>query len=170
MCVCIIHYYILAPVSGGRTPSYGTHGFMTPSQDPSRTPLHTGGGAWDPSVTNTPARCVCVCVCGQYPMSHFPRPDDWSYYTDSAPSPQSYANPATPGLSTSYDNPNTPSPFVPDSPQSGASHYSSQFNARSSLYTADYKFTPSPGFSPTTPGSNIDYTSPRTPGSPMEAG
>ena len=34
---------------GGMTPSYG---YMTPSYDPSRTPLH--GGAWDPSITNTP--------------------------------------------------------------------------------------------------------------------
>ena len=35
--------------TGSRTPSYG---YMTP--DPSRTPLHGGGGAWDPSVANTP--------------------------------------------------------------------------------------------------------------------
>ena len=98
------------------------------------------------------------------------RPDDWSYYSDnsSAPSPQAYTNPATPGLS--YDNPNTPSPFVPDSPQSNSSHYSQFNNPRSSLYASDYKYTPSPGYSPATPGTNIDYTSPRTPGSPMEPG
>lgn len=39
---------------GGRTPSYG---YMTPSHDPSQTPQH-GGSAWDPSVANTPARCL----------------------------------------------------------------------------------------------------------------
>ena len=35
--------------TGSRTPIYG---YMTP--DPSRTPLHGGGGTWDPSVANTP--------------------------------------------------------------------------------------------------------------------
>ena len=37
--------------TGSRTPHYGS---MTPSHDPSRTPLH--GGAWDPTQPNTPAR------------------------------------------------------------------------------------------------------------------
>ena len=40
--------------TGARTPSYG--GFVTPSHDPSQTPQHSGGSAWDPSVANTPAR------------------------------------------------------------------------------------------------------------------
>ena len=40
--------------------------------------------------------------------------------------------------------------------------------ARTPMYTADYKYTPSPGFSPMTPGT-VDY-SPRTPGSPLETG
>ena len=35
--------------TSSRAPNYG---YMTP--DPSRTPLHGGGGAWDPSVSNTP--------------------------------------------------------------------------------------------------------------------
>lgn len=55
-------------VIGSRTPSYGGLGGMTPSHDSSRTPLH-GTSAWDPSVTNTPART-----------------DDW-YYDNTAPSP-----------------------------------------------------------------------------------
>lgn len=42
------------PLLGGRTPSYG---YMTPSHDPSQTPLH-GGSAWDPTISNTPARYV----------------------------------------------------------------------------------------------------------------
>ena len=103
---------------GGRTPNYNNPGYLTPSRDPSRTPLH-GGSAWDPSITNTPART-----------------DEWPNYS-SAPSPsgvrererererglyavlmvfivvinsyyvllQTYANPATP----QYDNPTTPS-------------------------------------------------------------
>lgn len=54
---------------GGRTPSYNNPGFMTPSHDPSRTPLH-GNSAWDPSVANTPAR-----------------QDDWSNYYDTNPAP-----------------------------------------------------------------------------------
>ena len=36
------------------------------------------------------------------------------------------------------------------------------------MYASDYKYTPSPGFSPMTPGT-VDY-SPRTPGSPLETG
>lgn len=124
---------------GGRTPSYG---YMTPSHDPSRTPLH-GSSAWDPSVSNTPAR-----------------QDEWSsYYDSSVPSPGSYGNPATPG------NPNTPSQFV-QSPQSETSHFSSQYGRGTPMYASDYKYTPSPGFSPMTPGT-VDY-SPRTPGSPLE--
>ena len=49
---------------GNRTPSYGARTpshdpSRTPSQDPSRTPSHGGqggGGAWDPTQPNTPAR------------------------------------------------------------------------------------------------------------------
>ena len=59
---------LLLLLIGGRTPSYNNPGYMTPSHDPSRTPLH-GGSAWDPSITNTPART-----------------DEWSNY-GSAPSP-----------------------------------------------------------------------------------
>ena len=59
---------LLLLLVGGRTPSYNNPGYMTPSHDPSRTPLH-GGSAWDPSITNTPART-----------------DEWSNY-GSAPSP-----------------------------------------------------------------------------------
>lgn len=40
---------------------------------------------------------------------------------------------------------------------------------RTPMYTSDYKYTPSPGYSPMTPGSNLEY-SPRTPGSPLEMG
>ena len=50
------------PHSGGRTPSYG---YMTPSHDPSRTPLH-GSSAWDPSVSNTPARYSELNTCIMY--------------------------------------------------------------------------------------------------------
>ena len=46
--------FLFISLTGGRTPNYNP-GFMTPSHDPSRTPLH-GGSAWDPSVSNTPAR------------------------------------------------------------------------------------------------------------------
>ena len=46
----------LFPALGGRTPSYG---YMTPSHDPSQTPLH-GGSAWDPTISNTPARYVSL--------------------------------------------------------------------------------------------------------------
>ncbi len=36
------------------------------------------------------------------------------------------------------------------------------------MFSADYKYTPSPGFSPMTPGT-VEY-SPRTPGSPLDTG
>ena len=75
---------------------------------------------------------------------------------------QSYTNPATPG-GASYE---APSPLMPESPQSGSSHYSGQYRTRTPMYS-DY-MTPSPGVSPLTPGGP-DY-SPRTPGSPMETG
>lgn len=39
---------------------------------------------------------------------------------------------------------------------------------RTPIYSSEYKFTPSPGFSPMTPGT-VDY-SPRTPGSPLDIG
>ncbi|XP_011410252.2 PREDICTED: transcription elongation factor SPT5-like [Amphimedon queenslandica] len=137
---------------GGRTPSYNNPGYMTPSHDPSRTPLH-GGSAWDPSITNTPART-----------------DEWTNY-GSAPSPSgTYANPATPG-SVQYDNPSTPSAYIADSPQSNSSsHYGSHYSARTPMYSSDYKYTPSPtNYNPMTPGSNLEY-SPRTPGSPLDTG
>jgi transcription elongation factor SPT5 len=77
------------PGAGGRTPNYQSSSYMTLSYDPSRTPLH-GNSAWDPTITNTPAR-----------------QDDWYNY-DTAPSPVNYNNPATPG------NIGTPSPFTSD--------------------------------------------------------
>jgi transcription elongation factor SPT5 len=77
------------PGAGGRTPNYQSSSYMTLSYDPSCTPLH-GNSAWDPTITNTPAR-----------------QDDWYNY-DTAPSPVNYNNPATPG------NIGTPSPFTSD--------------------------------------------------------
>ena len=59
---------------GSRTPHYGG---MTPSHDGSRTPGQSG--AWDPTVTNTPARS-----------------NDYDDYFDEA-SPSPAYNPATPG-------------------------------------------------------------------------
>ena len=49
--LCTVMMTNLISCSGSR----GYHGYSTPSHDPSRTPLHSGS-AWDPSITNTPAR------------------------------------------------------------------------------------------------------------------
>merc|ERR1719495_1063707 len=82
---------------GGRTPMYGSqtpmydagsrtphYGGQTPShpgmEDGSRTPGRSGGGAWDPTVTNTPS------AARDY--------DDYNY-DDTPPSPN--YNPGTPG-------------------------------------------------------------------------
>lgn len=60
---------MLGRITGSRTP-----GGMTPSHDGSMTPR----GAWDPTVTNTPAR-----------------PSEFEYFDEATPSPN--YNPTTPG-------------------------------------------------------------------------
>jgi hypothetical protein len=49
--IIMIIIVIIIITAGSRTPHYGS---MTPSHDGSRTPGQSG--AWDPSITNTPAR------------------------------------------------------------------------------------------------------------------
>ncbi|CAL8108608.1 unnamed protein product [Orchesella dallaii] len=76
---------------GSRTPHYGA-GNQTPMQDGSRTP------AWDPTVTNTPAR------------------DDSEYYDTSY-------NPATPGYSHTPYTPQTPGGYAASEHSSNYSPY-----------------------------------------------
>lgn len=133
---------------GSRTPHYGS---MTPSHDGSRTPGQTG--AWDPSITNTPAR----------PTDY----GDLENWDDQSPSPA--YNPATPGSGYHVDTPQ--GPFTPHTPGTayGSEHYS-PYNPTPS--PAPYQASPSPsGYAPTpspstglpfhaSPGMASSYTSP----------
>lgn len=123
-------------------------------------------GAWDPTVSNTPA--------------HSRDFDDYSY-DDTTPSPN--YNPATPGGSATegsgrYESPSG-APFTPTTPGSiyNAQDVYSPYQATgASPYgltpspAGQYQTTPSPnyavtspGYSPMTPGAHSPYT-PATPG------
>lgn len=173
--------------AGSRTPHYGS---MTPShgEDGSRTPGRSG--AWDPTVTNTPA------ASRDY--------DDYNF-DDTTPSPN--YNPGTPGggsatgaSSSAYqESPSAPyTPATPGSvynPQDGYSPYQPspsptgyQTTPSPNSYVPTpspgqaYQPTPSPGYgapspsgvgySPLTPGNaHSPYTSgtPQTPGSGLDS-
>ncbi|XP_037068166.1 transcription elongation factor SPT5-like [Pollicipes pollicipes] len=106
--------------------------FPTPIHDGSTTPGRSG--AWDPTVSNTPAR------------SDF---DDYSF-DEASPSPVTY-NPGTPGF-TAY------SPYQP-SPSPSSGHAVS--GAGSSASPSPYAGTPSPasGYQPS-PSPGSAYTAP----------
>eukprot|EP00094_Tigriopus_californicus_P005339 TCALIF_05148-PA protein Name:"Similar to SUPT5H Transcription elongation factor SPT5 (Homo sapiens)" AED:0.12 eAED:0.12 QI:0/0.33/0.3/1/0.77/0.8/10/0/1058 len=167
--------------AGSRTPHYGS---MTPShgEDGSRTPGRSG--AWDPTVTNTPAASRDF--------------DDYSF-DDTTPSPN--YNPGTPGYTAQESPSNTYTPATPGSvynPQEGYSPYQTspsptgyQSTPSPNTYVPTpspgqpYQPTPSPGYgttpspglgySPMTPGGSSHgapspYTAPQTPGSSLELG
>lgn len=203
-------YGSTTPGHGGRTPMYGSqtpmygdgagsrtphYGSQTPShgEDGSRTPGRSG--AWDPTVTNTPAT-----------NREF---DDYSF-DDTTPSPN--YNPGTPGYAQgeSPSNPYTPatpgsvynpqdgySPYQPSpSPSGGGGAGSSGGGYNSTPSPNSYVPTPSPGgqtsyqptpspgysaapspglgYSPMTPGGSSSapspYTAPQTPGAGLELG
>ncbi|KAF4530960.1 hypothetical protein B566_EDAN011341 [Ephemera danica] len=132
--------------SGSRTPHYGS---MTPSHDGSRTPGQSG--AWDPSVSNTPARS-----------------GDLDNYSLDDPSPSPGYNPSTPGY-----QPDTPAgPYTPQTPGTmyGSDHSYSPYH-QSPSPAAGYRRpfgTPSPlGYSPMTGGAASPFN-PQTPGAGME--
>ncbi|XP_046743130.1 transcription elongation factor SPT5 [Diprion similis] len=153
--------------NGSRTPHYGS---MTPSHDGSRTPGQSG--AWDPAVTNTPARANDF---DNYSMEEGGSPG----YAPGYPSTGGPFTPQTPG--TMYGSEQSYSPYQP-SPSPAAS-------ASASPSPAGYVATPSPsgtgyttsphgafaspspmGYSPMTPGVAGSPYNPQTPGAGLDAG
>ncbi|XP_011641792.1 transcription elongation factor SPT5 [Pogonomyrmex barbatus] len=152
--------------NGSRTPHYGS---MTPSHDGSRTPGQSG--AWDPSVTNTPARTNDF---DGYSMEEGGSPG----YGPGYPPTGGPFTPQTPG--TMYGSEQSFSSYQP-SPSPGGS-------ATASPSPAGYVATPSPsgtgyttsphgafatpspmGYSPMTPGVPGSPYNPQTPGSGLDA-
>lgn len=134
--------------AGSRTPNIGS---MTPSHDGSMTPR---AGAWDPTVTNTPARST-----------------DYNYDMDEA-SPSPGYNPNTPGYS--IGNPT----FAPHTPgtmygsDQGYSPYAQQSpSPSSSPYQIGHMETPSPtAYSPNTSGiAPYSPYNPQTPGANLDS-
>lgn len=143
------------PLLGNQTPTWDSEGrtpysgHMTPSHDGSMTPRH---GAWDPSVTNTPART-----------------NDFEYNMEE-PSPSPGYNPSTPGYQMN-------TPFAPHTPGTmyGSDHSYSPYNPSPSPspspYPVGYMSTPSPSaYSPTTPGGAPQSPyNPQTPGASLDS-
>lgn len=112
------------------------------------TPDHRGDGsmtpgrhdAWNPAVTNTPAR-----------------PNDYEYNLDeSSPSP-GYNHPSTPGYQS----------FTPHTPGGLYSPYQASTSPSPSTYQVNY--TPSPGYSPQTVGAPSSPMNPQTPGAGLDS-
>lgn len=143
------------PLHGSATPQYDIgsrtpHGSMTPSHDGSMTPRQA---AWDPTVTNTPARS-----------------SDFDYNIEE-PSPSPGYNPNTPGYQMS-------SSFAPHTPGNmyGSDHSYSPMQPSPSPSSSPYQvshMTPSPtAYSPNTPGGGAPYSpynNPQTPGASLDS-
>ncbi|XP_055640225.1 transcription elongation factor SPT5 [Toxorhynchites rutilus septentrionalis] len=138
------------PLHGSQTPSYDVgsrtpYGSMTPSHDGSMTPRH---GAWDPLVTNTPARS-----------------NDFDFNMEEQ-SPSPGYNPSTPGYQIN-------TPFAPHTPgnmfnSENYSPYQQSPSPSPSPYQAGYMGTPSPsGYSPS-PAPQSPYN-PQTPGASLDS-
>ena len=160
---------------GSRTPHYGS---MTPShgEDGSRTPGRSG--AWDPTVSNTPAQ-----------SREF---DDYNF-DDTSPSPnynpgtpsqfasqESPSGPYTPNTPGSVYNPQDYSPYQPSpSPSNPYQASPSPSNSYAPSPGGGYQPSPSPsyaapspgiGYSPMTPGSSSNASSPYHPSTPSRPG
>ncbi|XP_055858947.1 transcription elongation factor SPT5 [Episyrphus balteatus] len=141
------------PLLGSQTPTWDSEGrtpysgAMTPSHDGSMTPRH---GAWDPNITNTPARN-----------------NDYDYSMEE-PSPSPGYNPSTPGYQVS-------TPFAPQTPGTvyGSDRSYSPYNPSPapSPYPVGYMSTPSPSsYSPNTPGGAPQSPyNPQTPGASLDS-
>uniref|UniRef100_A0A1A9UYD5 Transcription elongation factor SPT5 n=1 Tax=Glossina austeni TaxID=7395 RepID=A0A1A9UYD5_GLOAU len=142
------------PLLGNQTPNWDSEGrtpyssSMTPLHDGSMTPRH---GAWDPNVTNTPARS-----------------NDFDYSLEE-PSPSPGYNPSTPGYQINTQ-------FPPQTPGTlyGSDRSYSPFNPSPSPapspYPVGYMNTPSPSsYSPNTPGAPHSPYNPQTPGASLES-
>lgn len=153
--------------NGSRTPHYGS---MTPSHDGSRTPGQSG--AWDPTVTNTPARTNDF---DGYSMEEAGSPG----YAPGYPSTGGPFTPQTPG--TMYGSEQSFSSYQPSPSPAGS--------ATASPSPAGYVATPSPsgtgyttsphgafatpspmGYSPMTPGVAGSPYNPQTPGAGLDTG
>lgn len=122
--LCCSNYKFLAPTG------------MTPSHDGSMTPRYD---AWNPAVTNTPARS-----------------NDFEFSLDeSSPSPG--YNPSTPGYQT----------FTPHTPGGLYSPFQPSTSPSPSSYQVNY--TPSPGYSPQTMGAPSSPMNPQTPGAGLDS-
>uniref|UniRef100_A0A182U6J2 Transcription elongation factor SPT5 n=1 Tax=Anopheles melas TaxID=34690 RepID=A0A182U6J2_9DIPT len=139
------------PLHGSQTPQYDPgsrtpYGSMTPSHDGSMTPRH---GAWDPTVSNTPARS-----------------NDFDFMEEPSPSPG--YNPSTPGYQIN-------TPYAPHTPGNmfnadNYSPYQASPNPSPSPYqVGGYIGTPSPSaYSPATPGAPASPYNPQTPGAGLD--
>lgn len=132
------------PLHGSATPQYDIgsrtpYGSQTPSHDGSATPKQ---GAWDPTITNTPAR-----------------PNEFDYMEEVSPSPG--YNPGTPGYQMS-------SAFPPHTP--GNMYLSDSYSPSPSPYQSGFLPTPSPtSYSPVTPGASHSSFNPQTPGASLDS-
>lgn len=141
------------PLHGNATPQYDAgnrtpHGGMTPSHDGNMTPRQ---GAWDPSVTNTPAR-----------------PNDFDYPLED-PSPSPGYNPNTPGYAMSSFAPHTPGNMYGS--DQGYSPYQQSPSPSPSPYQISHMETPSPtAYSPNTPSvAPFSPYNPQTPGANLDS-
>jgi transcription elongation factor SPT5 len=136
------------PLHGSQTPQYDIgnrtpYGGMTPSHDGSMTPRHES--AWNPAVTNTPAR-----------------PNDFSEFSLDESSPSPGYNPSTPGGGYNQT-------FTPHTPGLYSPFQASTSSPSPSSYQVNY--TPSPGYSPQTIGCPASpMTNPQTPGGGLGLG
>merc|ERR1719499_1261237 len=127
---------------GSRTPHYGS---MTPShgEDGSRTPGRSG--AWDPTVSNTPAQ-----------------PGNYDNYDFDETSPSPNYNPGTPGYSAEGSGPYTPTtPSSAYNPQDYSPYQPSPSPYQSTPSPQSYVPTPSPaGGSSYQPSPSPSYAAP----------
>ncbi|XP_046400146.1 transcription elongation factor SPT5 isoform X2 [Ischnura elegans] len=166
--------------AGSRTPHFGS---MTPSHDGSRTPGQAG--AWDPTVTNTPARSASGGDFDTYSMDddgtpgyqpetpqgpYTPQTPGTMYGSDHSYSPYPPSGSPSP---SGYQGTPSPSAYVPTPSPGGGSGTGRGDGSGSGGYqtspspSAAYG-TPSPlGYSPMTPGASSPYN-PQTPGAGME--
>jgi len=142
---------------GSRTPHYGS---MTPShgEDGSRTPGRSG--AWDPTVSNTPAQP------GSFDNYDFDETSPSPNYNPGTPGTPGYSaegsGPYTPTTPSSAYNPQDYSPYQPSpSPYQSTPSPQSYVPTPSPAGGSSYQPSPSPSYAAPSPG--IGY-SPMTPG------
>ncbi|KAJ9580689.1 hypothetical protein L9F63_024134, partial [Diploptera punctata] len=152
--------------AGSRTPHYGS---MTPSHDGSRTPGQSG--AWDPSITNTPARNNEFDGYSLDETSPSPNYNP-KIFSQLGTRPVSLHTPQTPvqfmDQIHSFSSPFQPSPFSYSTPPGYVATPSPSGYTPSPTSAAPFG-TPSPlGYSPMTPGAAPSPYNPHTPGAGLD--